>query len=170
MATPVLIATAGAADANTYCTLTDANTYISSRLHVDVWNNEGSDNKNKALLWATAQLDDLVAWNGLKASSTQILRWPRTSVWDIDGQSITSSAIPQFLKDATAEFAFHLLSEDRSVETNRDLLGFKSLKIGPLSMETDNNTQRPILPLSVQNMIRDYTAQRSTGAKSLVRM
>lgn len=169
MATPTLIATSGAADANTYATLIEANTYISARLHVSLWDESGNDDKNKALLWATSLLDDLVSWTGLKASTTQALRWPRTSVWDIDGQSVTSSAIPQFLIDATSEFAFHLLDEDRTLETNREVIGFESMTIGPLSMEIDPYTKKPILPRSVQTIVRDYSVQ-GNYEKTLVRM
>ena len=168
MATPTLIATPGATDANTYATLVEANAYMDARLHVEAWTAASPDNRNKGLLWATAQLDDLVTWYGYKVSTSQALRWPRSGLYDVDGQSITSTAIPQFLKDATAEFAFHLLSEDRTLETNRDLEGFKSLKVGPLAIVVDPNTQKPILPLSVQNIIRYYTPQG--GEKSLVRM
>lgn len=169
MATPTLVETAGASNANTYCSLAEAETYISGRLHVTAWTNDTTDNKNKALLWATSQLDDLISWYGLKATTTQALRWPRTGLYDPDGQSVTSVAIPQFLKDAAAEFAFHLLSEDRTEETNRDLKGFKSVKVGPLSIVVDPNTRKPIIPLSVQTMIRYYTLQ-GNSSKSLVRM
>lgn len=170
MATPTLIATAGAADANTYATLINANSYISARLHVSVWEETSSDDKNKALLWATSLLDDLCDWLGIKAGTTQALRWPRTSVWDIDGQSVTSTDIPQFLKDATSEFAFHLLDEDRTLETNRDMMGFESMEIGPLSMKIDKYTKKPVLPKSVQSIIRNFCSQSASTAKTLVRM
>lgn len=169
MATPTLIATAAASDANTYSTLVEANTYISARLHVANWDDETPDNKNKALLWATSLLDDLCNWLGLKGGTTQALRWPRTSVWDIDGQSVTSTAIPQFLKDATSEFALHLLDEDRTLETNRDMMGFEEMTVGPLSMKIDRYTKKPVLPASVQTIIRDYCAS-SRSAKTLIRM
>jgi hypothetical protein len=170
MATPTLVATAGASNANTYCTLAEAETYMDSRLHVDAWDEAVSDDKNKGLLWATSLLDDLVTWYGWKSTTGQALRWPRTGVYNIDGESISSLQIPQFLKDATAEFAFQLLSEDRTLETNRDLMGFESMTVGPLSLKIDPNTKKPILPMSVQNMIRNYTPAYNKEAKTLVRM
>jgi hypothetical protein len=170
MATPTLVATAGDADANTYATLVEANAYISARLHVSTWEEAINDDKNRALLWATSLLDDLVGWAGLKGGTTQALRWPRTSVWDIDGQSVTSTAIPQFLKDATSEFAFHLLSEDRTLETNRDMMGFESMQVGPLSVKIDRYTKKPVLPTSVQTIIRDYSISSPRSSKTLVRM
>jgi hypothetical protein len=169
MATPTLVATAGAANANTYCLLAEANTYMDGRLYVDAWTDAGNDDKNKALLWATNLLDDLTTWVGMKASDSQALRWPRSMVWDQDGDSVTSTAIPQFLKDATAEFAFSLLSEDRTLETNRDLMGFEFMKIGPLAMKIDKHTKKPILPRAVQIIIRNYCVQFK-NSKTLVRM
>lgn len=170
MATPPLVQTAGASDANTYATLAQANTYMDSRLHVENWTNAVPDDKNKGLLWATSLLDDLVTWYGRKSGTTQALRWPRTGVYDIDGDSISSTEIPSFLIDATAEFAFQLLAEDRTLETNRDLMGFESLKVGPLSMKVDPNTKKPVLPTSVQNMIRNYTPSSGRQEKTLVRL
>ena len=170
MATPTLVATAGASNANTYATLVQAAAYIDARLHVGNWTNATSDDKNKGLLWATSLLDDLVTWYGWKSTTGQALRWPRTGVYDMDGQSISSTAIPQFLIDATAEFAFQLLAEDRTLETNRDLMGFESLKVGPLFMKVDPNTKKPILPTSVQNIIRYYTPSSGKQNKTLVRL
>jgi len=169
MATITIIATAGASNANGYCTLAEANSYITNRLHTTVWEDADNQDKIKGIVWATSLLDDLINWVGLKNGTTQALRWPRTMVWDIDGQSITSTDIPQFLKDATAEFAFHLLTDDRTLETNRDLAGFEFMKIGPLEMKIDTITKKPILPLSVQTMIRNYSVS-SAQTKTLVRM
>ena len=169
MATVTIIATAAASNANAYCTLSEANAYILTRLHVSEWDDGDNQDKTKAIIWATSLLDDLISWAGLKGGTSQALRWPRTSVWDIDGQSVTSTAIPQFLKDATAEFAFHLLIEDRTLETNRDLAGFEYMKVGPLEMKIDKITKKPILPTSVQTMIRNYTTSYP-AQKTLVRM
>jgi hypothetical protein len=152
-----IIATAGAANANAYCTLTEANTYHSEkRMHSEAaWQQLSNDLRNRAIIWATRLLDEQINWVGSKASSTQILRWPRNQVWDVDA--------------ATAEYAYHLSVEDRTEETNRDLQGFKYMKIGDLSLVVDPYTGKPVIPPSVWTIINHY-GSRSTKQKTLVRM
>ena len=105
----------------------------------------------------------------MKANDSQALRWPRSMIWDPDGNAVSSTTIPQFLINATADFALHLLSEDRTLETNRDLKGFSFMKVGPIAMKMDSTTRKPILPQSVVMMIRHYCVQTRVG-KTLVRM
>jgi hypothetical protein len=166
-----IIATAGAANANAYCTLTEANTYHSEkRMHSEAaWQQLSNDLRNRAIIWATRLLDEQINWVGSKASSTQILRWPRNQVWDVDAETVSASTIPTFLKDATAEYAYHLSVEDRTEETNRDLQGFKYMKIGDLSLVVDPYTGKPVIPPSVWTIINHY-GSRSTKKKTLVRM
>jgi hypothetical protein len=105
----------------------------------------------------------------LKASETQALRWPRTFAYDIDGIEVDSATIPQFLKNATAEFAFYLLSNDLTADDTRDLMGFEELKVGPISLKVDSITKKPVLPRSVATLIRRYT-RYGRSAKRLERL
>jgi hypothetical protein len=69
---------------------------------------------------------------------------------------ITSTGVPQFVKDAASEFAYHLLIEDRTLETNRDTMGYEKIAIGDLKLTVDKWTSKPIMPPSVWSIIRDY--------------
>jgi hypothetical protein len=152
-------ATAGGTSANCYCTLAEAQAYHESRLHsLTTWEAaDDGEEKTPALIWATRLLDDLVNWIGTKTSDDQALRWPRSYVYDIDGVQIGADTVPNWLKEATAEFAYHLLGEDLTIDSNRDLMGFEQVKIGPLMVKVDKYTQKPVLPKSVALMIRRYT-------------
>ena len=167
----ILVATAGAANANTYATLAEANTYHTElRLHSEtLWKAKTTDEKNRALAWATKLIDENFDFNGVPSYEDQALRWPRTNVYTIDGDEIDYETIPQFLKNATAEFAYFLLIEDRTEETNRDLKGFKYMKIGEMSMVVDPYTGKPVIPPSVVAMLSDYGRKKSMG-KTLVRV
>lgn len=169
--TLTITATAGAANANAYCTLAEANTYhTEQRLHSETfWNAQSEDLKNRAIVWATRTLDEMLDYEGYKASDAQALRWPRTSVYTIDGDEVDYESIPQFLKNATAEFAYHLLVGDRTEETNRDLKGFKYMRIGDLAMVIDPYTGKPVIPPSVMNILAGY-ATRLSNKRSLVRI
>lgn len=166
-----IVATAGGATANSYCTLAQANTYHEERLHIDDWTNASTSKKNSALVWATRILDEVMNWYGYKNSSVQALRWPRSSIYDQDGYPVTSSAIPIFLREATAEFARHLIIEDRTLETNRDTIGYKKMEIGDLKLEIDPDptAKKITVPPSVWSMVRPYCT-RIGRSRTLVRM
>jgi len=156
-----LIAGTGAT-ANSYTTADEADIYFEKRLHTSVWDNADPDDKDKALMWATRLLDEMVKWKGLQVDSYNELRWPRYGVFNQDDEELSSLDIPQFLKDATAEFAMHLLAADRTLETNRDLTGFKSVQVDVIKIEMNTgaggsaNASKPIMPKSVWSIIKFY--------------
>lgn len=166
-----LIATAGAVNANSYCTLAEAYIYHQSRLHsMPTWDAaDDGEEKAPALVWATRLLDETLKWVGLKATDAQALRWPRTFAYDIDGIEISDTTIPQFLKNATAEYAFYLLGTDMTADDTRDLMGFEELKVGPISLKVDKYTKKPVLPRSVAQIVRRFT-QTNRISKRLERL
>jgi hypothetical protein len=166
-----IIATPGASNANSYCTLAEANTYHDeSRYHSkETWLEFSSSDRSRGLIWATRLLDEMVTWHGSIVDSSAALRWPRYNVWHEDGYMITQTDVPQFVKDATSEFAYHLLQEDRTLETNRDTIGYEVIQIGDLKLKVDKFTHKPIMPPSVWMIIRDY-AMRSGRSMTLERM
>jgi len=177
-------AQAGSNTANSYATLDEAIAYMDTRLHKTSWQAAGTEDKKRALVWATRLLDDQVAWKGIKASNTQSLRWPREYCPERDSTSgggyenfdsgagnpteyLDGTEIPTFLINATVEFAMFLLAEDRTLETNRDLMGFKRMRVDVIEMEVDPWTKRPLLPASVWNIIKWYA--ETPGGLTLVR-
>jgi hypothetical protein len=168
----VLIDTAGAQDANTYCSLDDANEYFENiRLHDAGWTTAAEEDRNSALAWATMLLDQMCNWHGRIASDTQALRWPRNYVRTPDGKLISSLIIPDWLKLATAEFAFFLLIEDRTVEAGRDAAGISALTVGPISLKFSPESQREkvVMAPSVWAMVRFYCTRYGKN-KTLVRV
>jgi hypothetical protein len=77
-----IVATAGAADANSYLTLAAAQTIIDGLVENDdvaAWGTATTDQKNRALYTATQRLDR-ERYLGARATDTQSLQWPRTGV------------------------------------------------------------------------------------------
>ena len=148
----------GVVGANSYVNSDDADIYFEKRLHASVWTDADPDDKEIALMWATRLLEENVNWYGYITYADQPLRFPRTGLYDVDGRDVSYTTIPQFLKDAVSEMAFHLLSEDRTLETNRDLVGLKRVKIDTLDITTDGNplSTKPVIPLSVWSIIKVY--------------
>jgi hypothetical protein len=63
------------------------------------------------------------------------------------------------LRDATAEFARHLIIEDRTLDSSEGLFGFEAAKIGPLSISLGKNIRikkKDIMPKSVWLFVRPY--------------
>lgn len=156
MATLVVETGAGLATANSYCNEDEADLYHEKHYYASTWTSATSDNKEIALMWATRLIDEQVEWAGVAVGTTQALMWPRNLVYDRNGYAILSTTIPTWLKEATAEFARLLLDENRTAETNRDLVGFKEMKIGPLELKVDSFNKKSVLPPSVWSMIRFY--------------
>ncbi len=149
MAPPVLVATAGAANANCYIVLADAETYFTMRTNA-TWTASvpTADEKTAALEVATAMLDRL-RWKGIKGSTTataltQALAWPRrwapTLEYDAPPDFLTdyfvdvtvgyyaSTTIPDPIAHATCELALEILKAGTTdifaaeSEPDRDIL------------------------------------------------
>ena len=133
MAPPILVATAGAANANSYITLADAEVYFTWRTTA-TWTAAAPSNdiKTAALELATAVLDR-EKWLGTKGITaagalTQALAWPRRwaptleydneptyldadSVWvDLTLAYYSELSVPAPIKQATCELALELLN------------------------------------------------------------
>lgn len=166
----VLVETAGAANANTYCALAESNSYHEAHVYGTTWIDGEDDVKKPALVWATRLLDEQVEWKGYIASLTQALRWPRSMVVDRDGQKFFDSAtIPTFLKQATAELARHLLAGDRTQERS---IGISSVVADTVEVVFDKHDVKPILPPSVVSLVQAYgtVIGPGSGTAKLVRV
>ena len=107
----VIVATAGAANANSYETYSEANTYFDERIPITPpWVASGNE---AYLIYATRTLDALAQpfkvlipaqngepayyrvrrqWTGSPASSTQKLAWPRAGMYDMNGNPLDIGA------------------------------------------------------------------------------
>ena len=75
-----LVATLGSSSANSYVSVADADAYFANLLSFDQWDGLGDeDTKARALITATAALDQLTFW-GDAVTTTQALRFPRRYV------------------------------------------------------------------------------------------
>ena len=157
MATPVLIATAGDPNANSYCTVAEANTYHDAHLYGTVWSEAETAQKTVALIWATRLLDEMCDWVGEKINSTQALRWPRGGAYDRDDYELDNASIPRFLVNATAELARHLLIKDRLQEMDENVAGLEAVKAGPVEVNFSSMDRIDLLPPSVDQMIKDFS-------------
>jgi len=146
----VIVATAGAANANSYLTLADAQAIVDGFVEdadVQHWNTGNTDSRNRALFTATQRLDR-ERFLGARATDTQSLQWPRTGVrkpdtyintyavgfpFRITTDYFTDTEIPTQIQYAQTVLAVFL-------HNNTDALGlsgledYKNVKIGSLDI------------------------------------
>ena len=167
----IIIATPGAANANSYATHAEANAYFEERLPLDpAWVASGQE---AVLIMATRMIDMLAQpfrtfvpdgrgggyyrarrqWTGLPATTTQRLSWPRVGMFDRNGNAILSTVIPQELKEAQAEFAGQLLKADRTLDNDVISQGISSIRAGSVSLSFREGTLPQVFPDAVLNLL-----------------
>jgi hypothetical protein len=150
-----LVATVGAANANSYLTNAEAEVLLEQTPVYSVWDTKNPTEQDNALMEATRLLDEYVDWNGKIAGDTQALRWPRSEVTDPDGRAVLSTVVPTAIKTATALFAAELLSTDRQLE--RDDTGIRSVGVaGAVSVTFDKTDKKKVIPERVRSVVRPY--------------
>lgn len=166
---PTLDATVGSSDANSYATVSAADTYFDERLQVTGWTGESADPKERALIMATRRIDQ-EKFTGWKDTEGQALKWPRAGARDDDGVEFSTASIPEIVKQATYEMALHLLNKD---DDSEDYLGptgleqFKEAKVGPLEVKMRSGFDAGDLPDNVARLLRPVIQTPGASARLL---
>jgi hypothetical protein len=145
-----IIATPGAADANSYVTEAEATDYIAEMiLNSDVqhWGTGNEDTRHRALAAATQRLDR-ERFLGARATDTQALQWPRTGVrkpdtyintysvgfpFRITTDYFTDTEIPEQIKRAQVELAVYLHQNVEGLGLS-GLEDYKNVQIGSINV------------------------------------
>ena len=136
--TPVLDATIGGANSNSYVTLAEADAYFAGTAHNSEWGTHHDGYKEAALIQATQWLD-LLGWAGKCCASTQRLQWPRKDVTCMCRDAVCTE-IPLQVKQATYELAFKFVHNPDAIcggvkgPTTKDG-AVKKQQLGDLSIE-----------------------------------
>ena len=148
-------ATAGGANANSYITLTEANTFVEAMISstdVSKWTTGTDDTRNRALA-AAAQRLDRERFLGARATDTQSMQWPRTGVrkpdtyvntystgfpFRISEDYFTDTEIPDQIKRAQIELAVYLHNNTDGISLG-GLEDFKSVQVGSISVTPDKS-------------------------------
>lgn len=162
---------AGLVNAESYASVADADAYFAAR-GITAWTGSGNA-KEQALRKGTQWLDDRFAylWLGFKGTNEQALRWPRYDVVTMDGFVLSSTAIPQALKNACCEAALLSLTGQPLfvAETGGSgSLAAERIKIGELEIDEKFNGEKsaqPTYPLIVA-MLSDLISGGSSVERS----
>lgn len=154
-----LITTPKAANADSYCTVAEADAYHAARGANSEWTSLADvASKERQLKWAARTLDTMFRFIGTRASQGQSRAWPRSNAVDPDGYLLDNTVVPGAILDAHAELAFQLLKEDWTQGTGSVL--DEGVQVGPI--KTTREQHNPI-PASVASLLRGYVVG-STGA------
>lgn len=183
-----LVTTPGAANADSYASLVEANAYFTAR-GINAWT--GTDIvKEQALRRATTYLDNQYRdkWRGIRYEQAQNLAWPRVNgyrstsggmiepLYDVDGFEIAYDAIPAQVRNATCEAAL-LVIGGVTLEPRLERGGqIKSLdkSVGPLRKAVVYMDGAPVVDqiTVIQGLLRGLvtgTPGSTSGNVSLVR-
>ncbi len=146
----VIVATPGAANANSYLTLAEAQAIIDGFVQdadVQHWSTGNTDSRNRALFTATQRLDR-ERFLGARATDTQSLQWPRTGVrkpdtyintyavgfpFRITTDYFTDTEIPTQIQYAQAVLAVFLHNNTSALGLS-GLEDYKNVKIGNIDV------------------------------------
>lgn len=131
-----LIATPGAADANSYATVAQAQAYMDTLLtDASGWSTATTPTKEAALITATRLIDSWFRWLADPTYSDQALGFPRTGLY-LNNQVVNPLTIPRQMVEATSEFARELLTVDpATIITDTAAQGIEEAKAGSLSVK-----------------------------------
>lgn len=123
---------------NSYVTVLDADDYFASRYGSEVWTELDDAGKETILAHATRQLN-LLEYGSLKTRSAQPLKWPRSGIYDNEGNAYSPLTVPVLMQQAVCEQAHWVLSESGRVLDDTTLGQFSDFKAGPLTLKIRNN-------------------------------
>jgi len=147
----------GLETANSYISLTDADTYHSDRGNA-TWAAATEAVRNAALINATQWLDGKYRgrWAGFRGSADQALDWPRYAAYDIDGYYLDSDAVPARIPYAAAEAALAIVDgTDLSPALDRGGR-VKREKVGPIDTEFFDGAPARTVLSAVSDLVKGY--------------
>lgn len=159
--------------ANTYTSLVEADEYHEIHLYGDEWSiidgvNVESASKEKALLMATRILNEKITWVGVRSTPSQSLAWGRqhnltsSTLLTVDGRAFENDEVPMAIKNATSEFARHLLKNDLT-EVSDDPSSLSKIKVEGIELSYNKQetgeeavNDNGVIPLIVQEMLMKW--------------
>ena len=133
-------ATVKGENANSYVTLTEANSYFETVPDSSTWTNKTDDQKNRALISATRWIDSFVFY-GDRCDNEQALKFPRNN-YKVDDVELTCTSIPNNIKYAQYELARALANDTDAITGSTGTDGnFSEVKLGDIEVKYNTASQ-----------------------------
>jgi hypothetical protein len=153
----------GKSDAESYISVTDADSYHADRGNTS-WAALSDADKEAALRRATDYMLQTYRqnWKGRRTTSDQSLDWPRYDV-AVDGFEVDSDWVPDAVARACAELALRASAEDLSPDLER---GVVRERIDVIEVEYDAASPQAKRYRAIDNLLAPYM----TGGKTFARL
>lgn len=120
---------------NSYASVEFADDYFSGSFRAGpTWAELDDTQKQAALVQASNFLDTFI-YGGLKTSRTQPMQWPRSGMYDNEGNAYSSQVLPTKVLQATCEMAFWYVNEGNRVLDDVTVSQYEGFKAGPLDVK-----------------------------------
>lgn len=184
-----VVATAGASNANSFLTVAEMEAIAEAHTQAQYAAWDGADDQAALVVMATRIIVAYFSgrktlvhgggdpftrifprWTGAPATTTQRLPWPRTGMYDINGNALASDAIPEDLKLATAELVLALAADGATTGDNdAAAAGISSVKAGSVSVSFRGDmllTSKPLPDAVLLYLVPSwYTDEEVTGTR-----
>jgi hypothetical protein len=135
-----ITATLSSATANSYVTLTEANSYFETVPDSTTWDNKSNDQKTRALIAATRWIDSFVFF-GDRCDQNQALKFPRNN-YQVDDVELSCTTIPNNIKYAQYELARALANDTDAITGTSGKEGnIEQAKLGDLEVKFNTDSQ-----------------------------
>jgi len=140
--------------ANSYIDETDALAFIADMpTTTDITAFIASTEKDQLLMRATRRVD-MFMYLGDVSDDTQLLKFPRTSLFNANGALLPSDAIPLEVEKATIEIALFMLEND--INATNENLNYDSATVGSVSVKFKSTQVANPLNLMLTPYIKGY--------------
>lgn len=145
----------GLANATSYVSIAEADDFFSVDLFENTaWAALNTTQKQNLLIKATRLMDAYYDYSGNKVFENASLRWPRSGVVDLDGNSVSQSIVPVAVKNATCELAYSLTTDNLAEEP--DDRGLSSIEVSSIKIVFDKSDKKGYVPIKSKNWMRGY--------------
>jgi hypothetical protein len=148
-----LIATPGAADANSYLTLARAAEILSMHYYGSSWTSLSDEQQETALMMGTMFFDSEFEWLGTASFPGQALAFPRLGLLRRNGQVVDGAAIPSEVEFALANFALLLTQRNLAAINTVAARGITELQAGPVKLKFQEGFEATVVPAIVTRFI-----------------
>lgn len=151
----------GSATADSFMSVDDSIAFHTARGNVAWLGLTTVEARERALRNATDHMTRTYrqAWKGERVSSTQRLDWPRYGV-DVDGFCISSTSVPQEVREACAELALRVLTGALTPDIGPQK---SEVKIGPIQIKYADGTRASKKFAAVDNLLGPFLRTGGMG-------
>jgi hypothetical protein len=149
---------------NSYLSVDGADEILEVRIGASDWAEASPDDKAAALITATRRLEQ-ETYQGAKSDSDQSLLFPRSNLFNSNGDLYADDAIPSPVQLACAELALQLL-RDPSLFDDTGLENFSSISKGDSSL-TPRGIVSGKLPAQVSRFLRGIRIGNDGGGSAI---